>query len=62
MLRQIGATELLLILGVALLFFGGRRLPEMARGSGQALRIFKDEIRTQSSKDESESEPAQTKV
>ena len=54
MLRQIGATELLLILAVAMLFFGGRRLPEMARGSGQALRIFKEEIRSQSSGEEPE--------
>ena len=31
----IGTTELLLIAGVALLFFGGKKLPEMMRGLGQ---------------------------
>lgn len=45
MLRQIGPTELLLVLGVAVLLFGGRKLPDLARGSGQALRIFKAEMR-----------------
>lgn len=49
MLRQIGATELLMVLGVALLLLGGRRLPELARGSGQALRIFRAEVREQRS-------------
>lgn len=44
MFRQIGPTEILLILGVVLLLFGGRKLPELARGSGRALRIFKSEV------------------
>ena len=38
----IGTTELLLIGGVALLFFGGKKLPEMMRGLGQGVRQFKD--------------------
>lgn len=46
MFRQIGPTEILLILGVVLLLFGGRKLPELARGSGRALRIFKSEIKS----------------
>lgn len=41
----IGPTEILLILGVVLLLFGGRKLPELARGSGRALRIFKSEVK-----------------
>lgn len=45
MFRQIGPTEILLILGVVLLLFGGRKLPELARGSGRALRIFKSEVK-----------------
>lgn len=40
----IGAPEILLILGVVVLLFGGRKLPELARGSGRALRIFKSEV------------------
>lgn len=37
----IGTTELLLIAGVALLLFGGKKLPEMMRGLGQGMREFK---------------------
>ena len=37
----IGATELLLIGGIALLLFGGKKLPEMMRGLGQGVREFK---------------------
>ncbi|SKB10362.1 twin-arginine translocase TatA/TatE family subunit [Aeromicrobium choanae] len=42
---NLGATEILIILGIVILLFGGRKLPELARGSGRALRIFKSEIR-----------------
>jgi sec-independent protein translocase protein TatA len=45
MFRNIGATEILLILAVVVLFFGAAKLPELARGSGRALRIFKSEIK-----------------
>lgn len=38
----IGTTELLLIAGVALLFFGGKKLPEMMRGLGQGVKQFKE--------------------
>ncbi|MFT4188590.1 MAG: twin-arginine translocase TatA/TatE family subunit [Aeromicrobium sp.] len=37
--------EIILILAVVMLFFGAAKLPELARGSGRALRIFKSEIR-----------------
>lgn len=37
----IGTTELLLISGVALLLFGGKKLPEMMRGMGKGVQEFK---------------------
>ena len=40
-----GWPEMLVILGVALLLFGGRKLPELARGLGKGLREFKKGIR-----------------
>ena len=43
--QQIGATEIVLILLVLVLLFGARKLPELARGSGRALRIFKAETK-----------------
>lgn len=37
----IGTTELLLISSIALLFFGGKKLPEMMKGLGQGVQSFK---------------------
>jgi sec-independent protein translocase protein TatA len=42
---NLGPTELLLILAVVVLLFGAKKLPELARGSGRALRIFKSETK-----------------
>lgn len=40
----IGTTELLLISGLALLLFGGKKLPEMMKGLGQGVQSFKKGI------------------
>jgi sec-independent protein translocase protein TatA len=40
----LGTPELLIILAVVILLFGANKLPELARGSGRALRIFKAEV------------------
>ena len=37
----IGTTELMLIAGIALLLFGGKKLPEMMKGLGQGVKSFK---------------------
>jgi sec-independent protein translocase protein TatA len=37
-------THLLLILAVALIFLGPKRLPEAGRGLGSAIRGFKDSV------------------
>ncbi len=41
----LGPSEIVLILLVVLLLFGAKKLPELARGSGRALRIFKAETK-----------------
>ena len=41
MLPNVGFGELLVILIIALLVFGAKRLPEVARGLGQAVNAFK---------------------
>ena len=38
----IGMQELLLIGLVILLFFGGRKIPELMKGLGKGVRSFKD--------------------
>lgn len=45
----IGTTELLLIGGLVLLLFGGKKLPEMMRGLGKGVREFKDGMKEVSS-------------
>jgi len=41
----LGTPELLIILAIVVLVFGASKLPELARGSGRALRIFKAETK-----------------
>ena len=42
---NLGPTEIILISFVLVLLFGAKKLPELARGSGRALRIFKSETK-----------------
>ena len=44
-LAGLGPTELIIIVGIIVLLFGAKKLPELARGSGRALRIFKAETK-----------------
>ena len=60
MFRSFGWPEILLVLGVLLLLFGAKRLPQMGNSLGRGMREFKNGIMGQSSeegskKDESES-------
>lgn len=41
----LGPTELIIIFAVIVLLFGASKLPDLARGSGRALRIFKAETK-----------------
>lgn len=44
-LAFIGTTELLLIAALALLLFGGKKLPELMRGLGKGVREFKEGVK-----------------
>ena len=57
---MIGTTELLLIGGIALLLFGGKKLPEMMRGLGQGVKSFKEGM-TENSTSETEKDREQPK-
>ena len=45
MLRSIGLPELLIILAVAVLLFGGKKIPEVAKGLGEGIRNFKTALK-----------------
>ncbi|EGD44485.1 twin-arginine translocase TatA/TatE family subunit [Nocardioides sp. NPDC057767] len=47
-------AEWLIILAIVILVFGAAKLPELARGTGQALRIFKTETKGLRDEDEKE--------
>jgi len=57
----LGPTELLMVLGAVLLLFGGKKLPELARGLGQGIKEFKHATREglgEDDEDEDEEPPA----
>ena len=39
---KLGPTEIILILVIVLLFFGGKKIPELMRGLGKGVKEFKD--------------------
>ena len=41
LLFALGPTEIILIVAVILLLFGGRKIPELMKGLGQGMREFK---------------------
>jgi sec-independent protein translocase protein TatA len=43
-MSNIGPTEIILLLLVALLLFGAKRLPEIGRSLGSGMREFKDSV------------------
>lgn len=42
---NLGGWELIVLLGVLLLVFGAKKLPDMARSVGQSARVFKGEMK-----------------
>jgi sec-independent protein translocase protein TatA len=60
LIGSLGTPELLIILVIVVPVFGASKLPELARGSGRALRIFKAE--TQGLMDDDEKTPEQREI
>lgn len=54
---NLGAPELIIILLVILLLFGGAKLPKLARSLGQAQKEFKTGLADGSKPDEQPQEP-----
>jgi sec-independent protein translocase protein TatA len=42
---NLGTPQIIIILAVVVLLFGSRKLPELARGLGSSLRIFRSETK-----------------
>ena len=47
MFRSIGLPELLVILVVAVLLFGGKKIPELAKGLGEGIKNFKSALKSE---------------
>jgi len=45
MFRSIGLPELLVILVVAVLLFGGKKIPDLAKGLGEGIKNFKNAVK-----------------
>ena len=56
---SLGLPELLVILAIALLIFGPRKLPDLARSMGQAVRGFKQAMDEGERGEESPKPPTQ---
>ncbi|MCR5314893.1 MAG: twin-arginine translocase TatA/TatE family subunit [Bacteroidaceae bacterium] len=53
-----GLQEILIIALVVLLFFGGKKIPELMKGLGKGVRSFKDGMKEVDPTDEVKSEEA----
>lgn len=42
---RFGPWELILILAIVLVIFGGRKIPDLARGLGEGIRNFRDSLK-----------------
>ena len=49
---RLGLPELLVILAIVVVIFGANRLPGLGRGIGDAIRGFKEGMKTDDDKDE----------
>jgi sec-independent protein translocase protein TatA len=56
-----GATEIILILLVVVLLFGGRKIPELMKGLGQGLRDFKKASKVEDEPEKKKEESSEEK-
>ena len=54
----IGPWQLLVIVALVVIFFGGKKIPELMRGMGRGVREFKDAMNTDYSSENKKPNPA----
>ena len=57
---RFGWVEILLIVLVVLLLFGGRKIPEMMRGMGRGVKEFKEGVKDAESENKDSSKQEKT--
>ncbi len=53
---KFGPTEILLVLAIVVLFFGGKKIPELMKGLGKGVKEFKDASKGESNTTDSSTE------
>ncbi len=56
MLGFVGPWQIILIVALVLLLFGGRKIPELMRGLGGGIKEFKDAVKEDDDKDNKDSD------
>ena len=52
----LGLQEIIIILAIVLLLFGGKKIPELMRGAGKGVRAFKDGMKEPTTDDDMKSD------
>ncbi len=52
----VGPWQIVLIVALALLLFGGKKIPELMKGLGQGMKEFKKATREETSDDETKNQ------
>lgn len=55
-LGMFGPTEIIIIVLIVVLLFGGRKIPELMKGIGQGMREFKKATKDEPAKDKNNTE------
>jgi len=55
---NVGPMELVLVLAVALIVLGPKKLPEVGRSIGKGMREFKESLNGESDRDDEDERPA----